>query len=76
MIEQAIERNQQGEALGMQLRKDRHAFKEEFLNNCRANFAPIWDRLRLFNEAADIKQFVDRFLAWYYHFDDDNLFDG
>jgi len=32
--------------------------------------------LRLFSDPNDIRHFIDKFIAWYYHFDDENWFES
>lgn len=76
LIEGIIERNSSDEPLALQARRERNAFKDEFLANVRTNFDGIVDKLKIFSDPSDVKQFIEKFLAWYYHFDDEQIFEG
>jgi hypothetical protein len=62
--------------LALQARRERNTFKEEFLQNSKKNLEGVYDKLKIFSEVGDIKLFIDKFMAWYYHFDDEQIFDG
>lgn len=55
LIEGIIERNSSDEPLALQARRERNAFKDEFLANVRTNFDGIVDKLKIFSDPSDVK---------------------
>ena len=76
LIETIIDKQNQDEPLALQVRRERNSFKEEQLGNVKRNFEGVFERLKIFNDVNDVKQFIDKYMAWYYHFDDEQLFEG
>ena len=56
------------------LNSERQDFKDQFISNKIENKLNIKnENLNIFKNSSDICDFLDKFLAWYYHFEDYNL---